>query len=300
MILQEVSQYAPKKLKEMEQTLSELKKSSNNKNARLKLIQQMKEFTKIDDVVLFVDKELNAGVISVYKKNSLKNIVKTIVDKFSTKNKKISIEDLPKLTSVTENAEVVERIYIFIGRPLLKLLTPQEMLAVLLHEFGHVYSASSDVPDTIMAILKPLLNYTSFAVSVLKRSGFLDIVFELFLLYQAIITFLVHGISFTQRIGEKKADNYVVKYGYGDELVSVLTKFKGKEKEKPGMMETVKKFFSEILRLIFFFLNPPEHPSEEKRIKNLEDQIYGSFKKYYPHYGEVIDLVRADYRRQRS
>jgi len=300
MILQEVSQYAPKKLKEIEKTLSELKKSSNNKNARLKLIQQIKDFTKINDVVLFIDKELNAGVITVYKKNRFKDIIKTIADKFSTKQKKVSIEDLPKLTTVSENSELVERIYIFIGKPLLKLLTPQEMMAVLLHEFGHVYSATSDVPDTIMALLKPFLTASTFLLSILRRTGVLEMAVELFILYQVVISVFIHGISFTQRIGETKADNFVVKYGYADELVNVLNKFKGKEKDNPGFVGLVKKFFSEIIRILFFVFNPPEHPTEDKRIKNLEDQIYGSFKKYYPHYGEAIDLVRADYRRQRS
>ena len=174
MLIQEVSEFAPQKLKELEETFKALKKSHNNKKARVGLIQQIKDFTKIPEVVLFIDNEFNAGVITVYKSNTIVNILKSFIDTFKSKQELISPNQLKKMTSVEESAEYIQRIYVFIGKPLLKVLSPQELVAILLHEFGHVYATTSAVPNNLLFLFKQLFNLVFLSQPILLRLGIIS------------------------------------------------------------------------------------------------------------------------------
>lgn len=302
MLIQEVSEFAPQKLRELEETFKKLKRSYNNKKARITLIQQIKDFTKIPEVVLFVDDEFNAGVITVYKSNSIKDIFNSFLDSFKSKQKVIPPDQLKQITSVQESAAFVERIYVFIGKPLLSVLTPSELVGVFLHEFGHVFAVTSSVPQNILFLLQNVLKITYLAYPFLIISGVLTSVSHLLLIY-IFLSSTLNGITFTEHAGEYRSDNFALKYGYGDELILALNKFQRKEKGKVGFTSKIKEFLKlivEIVQRIFVPLANSTHPDTDKRISKLEDQMFNEFKKIYPKYRELFDLVRADYKIQEA
>ena len=299
MLLNEVSEYAPKKLREMEETFSILKKSSNNKNARIKLLQQVKDFTKIHDVAIFVNDELNLGVITRYKNSELISIIKSFFTMMSEERPPLLNKTLRKLESVEESPDQIEMIYLFIGKPLLKLLTPQELVAVLLHEFGHVFSTTSSLPGNILLLLKTIM------IKPIKDFGSSSdaIISKLIFLYTMVVSIFIHGITFTQHVGEYQADNFSLKYGYGDELVTALNKFRSIVKIKKSNKEKAKSLIKKITDTFIkiFTLSKTEisgipHPETDARIEKLEKQIFDEYKKTYPNYKEVFDLIRADYK----
>ena len=299
MLIQEVSEFAPKKLKEMEETFAILKKSHNNNTARLQLLKQIKEFTKIHDVVLFFDNDFNFGVIPKYKDVELLGIAKSFLSVFSEEQPPLIDKQLKKMKSVEESSEAIDIVYIYIGKPLLKMLTPQELVAVLLHELGHVYAATSHLPNNLISLFKEIL-LKPINSKIFKS----DMIFsKLLFLYSMIISVLIHGITFTQHVGEHRADNFSLKYGYGDDMVTALNKFhtieKMYRKREPKAKTFLKKFI--VLFWKIFSLDEDEkkkssHPDTMKRIEKLESQMFEEYKKIYPNYKDVFDLIRADYK----
>ncbi len=303
MILNEVSEYAPKKLREMEETFAILKKSSNNKNARLQLLKQIKEFTKIHDVVLFFDNEFNLGVITKYKNDKLLSVIKSFASILKPEQKRIRNNTLVTLNSVEESSEAIDIIYIFIGRPMIKQLTPKEMVAVLLHEFGHVYSTTSNLPENLLFILKSIILKPIKISNSMKDWLFSKIVF----LYTLAVSVFIHGITFTQHVGEHNADNFALRYGYGDELILALNKFNTREKIKKSKTNKLKDFLKTLSDIFLRFFTPTKnelsddpHPEVKTRIEKLERQMFSEYKRTYPNYKEVFDLIRSDYNKQEA
>ncbi len=303
MILNEVSEYAPKKLREMEETFAILKKSSNNKNARLQLLKQVKEFTKIHDVVLFFDNDFNFGVIPKYKEVEFLEIAKSFLNVFSEKKSPLSNKKLIKIKTVEESSEFIDIVYIYIGKPLLKMLTPSELVAVLLHELGHVYSTTTHIPGNLAILFKNIL------LKPIKSKMFQNdaILSKLLFLYSMVISVLVHGITFTQHAGEHKADNFALKYGYGDDMITALNKFNKIEKLFKKTNPKAKTFLKKIIELFWdvFSITDDEkrmqpHPELKKRIEKLERQMFEEYKKIYPNYKDTFDLIRSNYNEQEA
>ncbi len=299
MLLNEVSEFAPKKLEEFEHVFALLKKSHNNKSARFKLLQLIKDFTKIHDVVVFIDDEFNLGVVTKYKDTELLSLIKSFLFMFVEKNPPLSNKKLRKLESVEESSENIEIIYIFIGKPLLKFLTPKELVAVLLHELGHVFSTSDEIPNNILLLLKSIL------IRPIKLFGSDkdQIVSRLTFLYTMTVSLLIRGITFTQHIGEYRADNFALKYGYGDELITALNKIKTVEKIKTRNFSKANSIIKSIINFLKKIFVPSSndlrsnpHPDTISRIEKLENQIFEEYKNTYPKYKEVFDLIRADYK----
>lgn len=293
----ESSQNAPTVLKDIEETFRQLKKSPNNKYARQNLLSQIKSFTKSPEVVLFIDNEFNAGVITVYKKADLKNIIESTIKVFSLndENTVITPSKLKNMQTVQESSDAVERIYVFIGKPFIRMFQPDELVAILLHEIGHVYAVTTNIPESVLQFFKTFIQMTIIVKFFLRV---LNQITEIYILYNLIVFGLVHGITFTQRYGEYKADKFALKYGYGDSLLTALDKLRIKEKPKHGLINSIKRFFQDIAILFSSLFVPQTHPSKEGRIRKLQEKIFNEYKIVYPQYKDILDLVQNDYQKQ--
>lgn len=301
--LLEVSQYAPQTLKNLEKIFARLKRDKSNVKTRHALIEQIGKFTKINDISIEFTNDFNAGVIPIYNVNNVKEVVKTFVNRLSSSVGSISPDDLKITQSVVESEKNIKRIYMFIGKPLLDVMTPAELVSIILHEIGHIYIASTNLIDSVSEFFKFVFNNTFrfFAIFKLYNSMVNNIVImstQLFICYQLIVLGLVHGITFTQRVAEYKSDNFAVKYGYGDELINVLNifgKYKKREYSGQNRLSVIEKWFYKFIVLVKMILNPQVHPEDDARIKNLEKQIFNEYKKLYPNYKQIINKAEADY-----
>lgn len=295
-ILQEISPYAPKTLVNLEKPLAELRKSKNNKKARQEIVQIVKEFTQIPNVILHVTDDLNAGVLPIYDENTISQIFTSFFQKFKDMNDVVlKPDELKKLKHAVEKSDCVKTIYLFIGYPLLRNITPNEMIAILLHEFGHVFSAKSSIPDIVLKLLKQLLQFAAFPIILLKIS--MPELVPILVRVSILIFGLVHGISFLERRDEYGADKYVVKYGYGDELVSAMYKLSDVPfyHKKQSIFDKIEVFFLRILHFLISLINPQTHPSGGNRVQALENLIFNEYRKIYPKYRDVFNHIQADY-----
>ena len=132
MLIQEVSEFAPQKLRELELIFRKLKQNSNNKQARLKLVQQLKDFTKVPEVVFIFNEDINAGIITIYKTATFHNIIKSFTGLFNPNQTVLAPNKLKNMTSVEETAAYIQTIYIYIGKQLLRFLTEKSVIYFVL------------------------------------------------------------------------------------------------------------------------------------------------------------------------
>lgn len=294
--LSEVSEYAPKILREIEGNIEILRNNYTDKNARTKLVLLLRKFTKIDKVNIFYQlDEFNAGVIPTYKKSISSDFSSKVRDVLGGKDvstNRVKSEDLKKLKFIAEPTKYIESLNIFIGVPLLKALTPPEMVATLLHEIGHTFNSTSNISYIYMGVVKELLSLSFAGYASLRIVNVIEQFLPVF--YFGTLA-LVYGITITQHRNEYNADKYVVKYGYGDELVRVFKKLDTSVKIRENRT-SIKTKLSKFLLLIKDFLVTAifsyEHPSVQSRVDQIEDLLYDKYKELYPKYATEIKEIQ--------
>lgn len=299
-LLYEVSEYAPKKLKDIEKTFALLKSDIKNTRFRQQLILQIKDFTQIPNVSLLINDELNAGMIPEYNKsseNEIKDFFNAAIGGKSYDEKSLTPEKLKKLKSVREPASAISGLYIFIGKPLIKLLSPAELVAVLLHEIGHIFSMTTNIPFQFLSIFKKILQiglFVSFISSMIIGIAFY--------FYRIIALGLIYGITFFNRRSETAADRYAIKYGYGDELISVLSHFDNSAKpiDNESFLGKIKKYYIYIVDIFKTLLFSTDHPNENMRVIKIQDDIINKYKKLYPKYKDELNVIFSDMRKNRE
>lgn len=298
-LINEVSEFAPQKLKDIEVSFENLKKDSKNKLHRISLIQNIKDFSKIKNVILILDNEMNAGIIPVYKPETAISFVSVFKNTFpfGKYDKPITPKELKNLKTVKEPVDAIDRIYLFIGRPLLRILSPQELVAVLLHELGHVYIVTSSIPYQVLRLIK---NFAQYFVAVKSFLYVTNIITEFYLIFTLLSFGMIYGITFTRRLGETEADKYVLKYGYGDEFITTMNKFNAPRKVKKSFIGKVNDYIKTFGDYLKFIFDPFEHPSNTKRIDDIENKIFNDYRKIYPQYKSIFDMVQHDYKKNKE
>lgn len=297
-LIYERSEFVPKQLKDIEDTFKNLKKDFKNKQYRLKLVEQIKTFTNIDKIVIYYEKDVyNAGVIPVYKKeisSSIVDIARDIVGGKSYDEDSLSPQKLKKISSVVESSKYIDTIYIFLGLPLIKNLTSAQFVALLLHELGHVFSMTSDIAYYYMRVIKMIAEFSLTAYAIGRTLQLIDTFFPIF-------TFgmcgLVYGVTLSNRRSEVAADRYAVKYGYGDDLISLFSLFNKNitirnKSDRKSFKVKFEKFMTFIKDVMMTLIFRDEHPTEQRRIDNIEDLIFEKYKKLYPEYTKEIDDIQ--------
>ena len=111
--------------------------------------------------------------------------------------------------------------YVFISIGLIKMLTPRETTAIILHEAAHISnkdlwfdliaknSISAIILSVVAAASGPIaLSLTMFLYYILDGDKIVDKIFA----------------RTVERFEEKRADSFPVKYGYADDMISALQK----------------------------------------------------------------------------
>jgi len=157
------------------------------------------------------------------------------------------------------NAFCMIRPVMFIHSGLLKKVNDRELMAIMLHEAGHIKD---------MAVWKSLAaSQALYGIILLLPTGLPVVFFILFaLLYNGLQTVLISRLM--GRAAERKADNFAVKNGYATELISALKKIhawsdKQIAKRPCGKVCQASNKVSKTL---------DEHPPLEKRVEQILKQ----------------------------
>ena len=207
------------------------------------------------------------------------------------KNIKIDKNQPTEISDIIKN---VSDIYLWIGIPFLKMFTSGELTAILLHELGHiyidihnpVYAIMNAVDNIIIRFLEKVRNIIvlgSFIRHLLDQTHLSAISLSYLYLF---IYILKLPCRFCSRKNENLADNYAVKMGYGDELISAFEKL-DKEVEKYKSQS----FIFKIYYLIVNILQLSTHPKFRDRINKIMDDIEKDYSEEYPHMKKHFDKV---------
>lgn len=299
----ESSIYTPNLLKELEKTIDQMKNNLSNREARQKFIELLTQITGVKHIVLLLKPDFNAGISPIYKNSlpkKLSKIFTEVIGKLYTK--RVDPILLKEMQQLFEKSDQIDHIYLFLGKDLLKKLTSAEIVAVLLHEFGHMYSRTSNIPFLIHRLFKNILINVPIVNTVLFLNKLISP--EIFMLILTLYILNIHGMSFVDRIGEYTSDEYAVRYGYGDELISLFQKFKDERNrplnKKQTLISEFQYWIKQIIDLLFFIFTPGEHPDVDKRIETIRNLMKTRYKKIYPERADEVDLIIDDIEKQQQ
>ena len=162
---------------------------------------------------------------------------------------------------------------IFIGNYAPKVFTDNELIAICLHEYGHVHNkhtyerlCSESIYASILIIAASMFIGTNvYAVWQKKiKTRHLPVTLTLSAILLGLLYFRLKMVRRDEMFyHEYQADNFTYRLGYGEELSSVLKKFKKiSKKEVPPrtVMQRVNRWFADFEKT---------HPDLSDRIKRL-------------------------------
>jgi len=155
--------------------------------------------------------------------------------------------------------------------------TPQELTAIILHEIGHLVlhnQFSIRFFNSFMQVYNnfgPLLNFFTLLINIFKNSLSFFIL-SLFLMF-------IHSrtLSFFDHLQEYNCDKFAIKYGYGDEIISALSKVNQIKLNKinSSLLEKTK-------RILIKIFNLNSHPEYEDRILTVAKDLKENYIHDYP------------------
>ena len=270
-------------LKKIDKNFDILRKTPKNKKEITDLIKNIKDFTGIRTVFFVIKQgELDACVFTKYNQSLPKLFKKKGEDKLRTE--KFKAEESPKY---------IKGIYVLFGTKTLDMFSSRELTAILLHEIGHIYQHTANfsllLPTLINKFAKVGLVGSSLAL--LRVIVFPSI--SLIILPIIVSLFaLSRSLTFADHMGELNADEYAIKYGYGDDLAKVFFKFNTLTGGKTRPQNWMQKAWGSIKS--FFSLS--SHPHDSQRMCDIIDKMRSDYKKDYPKFSKEITTIYADIR----
>lgn len=159
------------------------------------------------------------------------------------------------------NAFAMVRPYVFITKGLMDMLTEGEIIAVLLHEAGHI---------TNMDVWSDIISKNAFLAVLLSAVGTMagpEALAALLLIYYYGGSHII-SVIFARTLGrfkERRADSFAAKYGYADEMISALEKLEKWIKKMLAKQQCDK--LCQLGRKIGEAMD--EHPPVKDRIENI-------------------------------
>lgn len=277
----EASPYRSSILKQIDEDFAALKKERSNKNIK-SLMNHIKQFTGIKKVIISIKANYNnAFVIPIYNRKISLDVIEMFKD-FENNN-------IKELKVVEEPSKYIDALYVVFGDNIISMFSPRELTAILLHELGHGYTHTSNMPLILMGILRKIF----IGIEIVPKIILLPLI-GLSFIHAFFITatcFLItRSLTFLEHRGEYKADQFAAKYGYADEMIKVLNTFKNLEEEHESKYSWWKKIYT----FLWEFLVPSSHPKTTKRILELTDKMIEDYKSMYPEVSKELTIILSD------
>lgn len=283
-LILEASQFRSEILKEIDQDFALIKKDKNALAAKKALVKNIKEFSGVKNIVVTFKKSyFNAAVIPAYNQIISMDLLNIFKDYKVDGN----IKDL---NVVEEPAKYIKKLYIIFGDELIDKFSPRELTAILLHELGHSFTYTANLPRILLALFQKTVGIVGMTLKYPIMWIFNLITVPVYLVSTLIIITVVRSLTFLEHKSEYKADQFAVKYGYGDEIVKVLYQLHGKEVEK----KADENWFEKIWNFIESFFSPSSHPASSSRIKEVNEQMVTEYKKLYPKLSTELNIILKD------
>jgi len=282
-VIFEVARIRSPVLKKIDKNFDILRKNPKDKKEIKALVKNIKTFTGIKSVFFVIKQnEFDACVFTKYNQLLPTLFKKEGEDKLRTE--KFKAEESPKY---------IKGIYVLFGTKTLDLFSSRQLTAILLHEIGHIYQHTANFsllfPNLVNKFAKGGLVFSSLA---LLRFIIFPTISLLILPFVLSLFALSRSLTFADHMGELNADEYAIKYGYGDELAKVFFRFNkmtgGKVRPQTWMQKTwgsIKSFFS-----------LASHPQDSRRMCDIIDKMRVDYKKNYPKFSKEITTIYADIR----
>lgn len=279
----EASQYRSEYLKYIDEDFAKLKQNIKSTTVINSLVKHIEAFTGINNVVFSVKSDYdNAFVVPKYNKIISFDLIQIFKD-FQAGKK------LRRLETVEEPTKYIDKIYIIFGKKLINNFSPRELTAILLHELGHSFIHTSNMPLILIGLLRKVFITIGFIpkVILLPLIGLAWI--HAFILTAA--CFIVcRSLTFLEHRGEYKADQFAAKYGYGDEIIRVLYKLHGVKQNEESKKSWLKKVLNYLIKIFI----PSTHPKETERILQVSDEMLSEYKKMYPKLSKELTIILSD------
>jgi hypothetical protein len=279
-LLFEIAKTAPPLLVKLEKLLQPIcdKKvklsSSDLREYEKEISTVLKQFTGLKKVKIeFKPKLFNFMVMPLYNFDDKKNIGK----------KRVFFENSGSINKDKLN-KYVEGMHIFCGLPFIKelKLTSGEIVAILLHEIGHIYYYHSLFPRILM-------HYGS----VLGLSGMITGIFNtvfngsLGVIIMSVSYLLLRTLSIFEHKEEFGCDKVATEYGFGKEIRDVMIKL-GKYTgniNKDLKRSIIKKLFDGLVKIV----SASSHPNSVDRVCKINRDMLEEYSKMYPEVKDEIE-----------
>jgi hypothetical protein len=283
-LLFEVSTYRSSILKQIDNNFKNIKENPKDLAAKKELIENIRKFTGVKHITLSIKPNyFNAAIISIYNQNMSLDLLNLLKD--------YKVEgNIRELDVVEEPSKYINKIYIIIGKQILEEFSPREITSIFLHELGHCFTYTSNLPRLFLSIFDKLFlvsgSIVQYSIKFILNASF----FPLFVASLLISFIVMRSLTFLEHKSEYRADQFAVKYGYGDEIIKVLYRLKNND-DREGIN---KSFFSKVFDFIKMIFSVSTHPSNSKRIKEINSLILKDYKKLYPKLSKELNIILQD------
>jgi Zn-dependent protease with chaperone function len=199
-------------------------------------------------------------------------------------------ENIRSLNVAEEPAKYIKKLYIIFGNELVDNFSPRELTSILLHELGHSFTYTSNLPRILLTLCQKGIGVIGITLRLPILWLFNLISLPAYIISSLIIMTIVRSLTFIEHKSEYKADQFPIKYGYGDEIVKVLYKLHNKQVEK----ESRQSWWEKIWNFIESLFSPSTHPASSSRIEEVNDQMVNEYKKLYPKLSTELSIILKD------
>lgn len=280
----EASPYRSEILKKVDQNFISIKKDKNDLAAKKELAKNIKEFSGVKNIVITFKKDyFNAAVIPIYKQAISADLLNVFKDYEAGEN-------IRSLTVAEEPSKYIKKLYIILGNDVVDLFSPRELTAILLHELGHGFTYTANLPRVLLALFQKGIGVVGMIIRVPILWLFNLVSLPAYIVSALIVMTVVRSLTFMEHKSEYKADQFPAKYGYGDEMIKVLSKLHNKQVE----IDSQKAWWEKIWGFVDGLFSPSSHPVSSRRIEEVNEQMINDYKKLYPKLSNELSIILKD------